>query len=218
MPQSPLPENYETPASPEPIPQAAGRSAGVDHRRDHSDSDGGLGGLLIGGAVGFLAGLAANPLRKAGVQGMEAAAGDWDDILKAEHKAVEKAFDKLLETSSNQTGRRQMLLTQIAHSLNKHQVTEENVIYPALRHHDREAANELGSEHLDLKAALSELQYDIDKDDPAWADRARELRNLIVDHARDEEERIFPAFKKSLSEDENASLNRRLHWEGLKVV
>jgi hemerythrin superfamily protein len=184
----------------------------------NSNDDNGLGTMLVAGTVGFLLGIAANPTRKAVLQTAEAATGDWYDILKAEHRGVEKAFDALLETKPHETRRRQILLTQIAHALNKHAVTEENVIYPALRKHDAEAAKELGSEHLDIKADLSALQYDLEKDEPAWAGKAERLRDLIVEHARDEEERIFPPFRESLTDEENASLNRRLHWEGLKIA
>jgi hypothetical protein len=51
-------------------------------------------GALIGAAVAGLAvGLAANFGRKAVVQGMTVAAGQWDEGLKAEHAAVLKIFD-----------------------------------------------------------------------------------------------------------------------------
>jgi hemerythrin superfamily protein len=212
---------YTTPETPAAngsrlVDNTYARPQPVSRREDHSSS--GAGGMVATGVLGFLLGMAFNPARKAAFQAAEAATGDWYDILKAEHHAVEKAFDKLLQTGTNETGKRQLLLTQIAHSLNKHAVTEENVIYPALRKHDAEAANELGHEHLDIKAKLSALQYDIEKDDPSWAGGAAELRDLIVEHARDEEERIYPPFRASMSDDENTSLNRRLQWEGLKLV
>jgi hemerythrin superfamily protein len=187
-------------------------------QQPRSEQDNDLGALLIGGALGFLFGVALNPTRKAILQGAEAATGDWYDILKAEHRGVEKAFDALMQTDETDKRKRQMLLTQIAHALNKHAVTEENVIYPALRAHDPEAAKKLGTEHLDIKAELSALQYDLDKDDPRWLEKAKGLRDLIVEHAEDEENRVFPPFRQSMSDEENRSLNRRLHWEGLKIA
>ncbi|MEE4212875.1 MAG: hemerythrin domain-containing protein [Parvularcula sp.] len=197
------------------ISHSESRRLSAPHAQDQDHS---VGGWVIAGAIGFLAGVALNPTRKAVLQTAEAATGDWYDILKAEHKGVEKAFDALLKTGPQDKRKRQMLLTQIAHALNKHAMTEENVIYPALRKHDLEAAKELGSEHLDIKADLAALQYDLEKDEPAWIETARKLRDEVVEHARDEEERIFPPFRASLSDEENASLNRRLHWEGLKIA
>ncbi|WP_051882124.1 hemerythrin domain-containing protein [Parvularcula oceani] len=207
-------------SAPRPAPVALRDSppaSSAAARREGSD-DNLFGGLLIGGLIGVVIGAALNPARKLALEGMEAMTGDWYDILKAEHHAVERAFDKLLQTSDDQTGRRQLLLTQIAHALNKHAITEENVIYPALRKYDKDASCGLGAEHLDIKTLIADLQYEIPKDDPRWIATARELRDLVVHHAREEEEDIFPPFRDRMSKEDNESLNRRLHWEGIKVA
>ena len=47
-----------------------------------------------GAAIGF----AANYGRKALMQGMEAAIGDWDEMLAAEHDLALAIFDKMLAT------------------------------------------------------------------------------------------------------------------------
>src|SRR5215218_1190359 len=73
-----------------------------------------LGAALAGVAIGF----AANYGRKAIMQGMEAAAGDWD---------------KMLATDETQTFKRKMLLMKLTHALDKHAHQEEMVVYPALR-------------------------------------------------------------------------------------
>jgi hemerythrin superfamily protein len=78
-------------------------------------------------------GLAANYGRKFLMQGMEAAAGDWDDILAAEHELALGIFDKMLATDDTQTWKRSMLLMKLTHALDKHAHQEEMVVYPALR-------------------------------------------------------------------------------------
>jgi hemerythrin superfamily protein len=212
------PAMYQDQPSRGHFPEArAGNRYGSAYEGDHGHESG-LGPMILGGLIGFLAGVAVNPARKAMIQGAEAMTGDWYEILKKEHEAVEALLDQLMKPEDDQTRRRQMLLTQIAHSLNKHAVTEENVIYPALRRTDEDAALELGTEHLDIKSLISKLQYDIPKDDPRWKETARELRDLVTSHARDEEERIFPPMRERLTDEENAALDRRLHWEGLKIV
>ena len=75
-----------------------------------------LGAALAGVALGF----AANFGRKAVMQGMAAAAGDWDEILAAEHDAALAIFDKMLATDETQTFKRKMLLTKLCYSLDKH--------------------------------------------------------------------------------------------------
>ena len=47
------------------------------------------------------------------MQGMEAAAGDWDEILAAEHDAALAIFDKMLATDESQTFKRKMLLMKL---------------------------------------------------------------------------------------------------------
>ena len=165
------------------------------------------GAVIAGAAVGFLAGLAVSPARKALMEGAEALAGDWADVLTAEHHAVEALFDALQATHE----------TQIAHALNKHAIQEENVIYPALRRIDEAEARRLFSDHADIKTLLSELQYDIEKDDPRWIEKVRALALEVTEHAREEEDEVFPRMR-AMGEEVNASLTRRLHWEGLKVA
>lgn len=187
------------------------------HRNGHNSGRG-----LVGiAAVGFLAGLAMPHIRKLAMQGGEALltkGGDWYDVLAMEHRATEKSFDILLATEDHETGKRQALLTKIAYSLNKHATQEENAIYPALRAKDPDAAAHLYEDHSDIKSLIAELQYELRKDAPLWIGKARELRDLVVRHAREEEETIFAGFRGSMTDEENADLTRRLHWEGAKIA
>jgi hemerythrin superfamily protein len=175
------------------------------------------GALAAGAAIGFIAGLAFSPARKAALQGVEALAGDWYDVLKAEHEAVEALFELLLATSERQVARRQMLLTKIAYNLNKHGIQEENVVYPALHKVDADAAHRLVADHGEIKNMLADLQYVIDKSDPAWLETARKLSDTVIAHAREEEDEIFPKLR-DLSPEDNDAITRRMHWEGIKVA
>lgn len=177
------------------------------------------GAAVLIGAAGFAAGLAAAHFRKLAFQGVEAAVqGDWLDILKGEHRMVEEIFDSLLQTSNSQTGRRQALLTKLAYALNKHAVQEENVIYPALRKNNAEAAKHLAAGHADMKTVLSRLQYEIPKSSDEWRDEAKTLRDLVVNHARKDEEPLLAQFHDSMSESENHRLSRRMNWESAKAA
>lgn len=176
------------------------------------------GAVLASAAFGFLAGLAASPARKLAIQGTEAMAGDWVAILTAEHRALEKAFDALIATHDRETAKRQGLLLKIAFALNKHAIEEENVVYPAIRKKDRDAAGNLVADHAEVKALLSELQYGLDKSDPLWLATVHSLRDRVHAHARLEEESVFPRIREALTEPENAALTRQMNWEGLKVA
>jgi hemerythrin superfamily protein len=169
-------------------------------------------------AVGVMAGLAATVGRKVAVQGLAAMSGDWFEELKAEHKAVLAMFDKLEATSSAQTTKRSMLLTQIKHALSKHAFEEENVIYPAL--HDAgetEMADQLNHEHGTVKQYLYDLG-NMPRDDSRWLPKVAELRRDLETHMTEEETRIFPAFKARMSAEQNGKLTTALNREGFKLA
>jgi hemerythrin superfamily protein len=172
-------------------------------------------GPVIGAALaGVAIGMAANFGRKALMQGMEAMAGDWDEILAAEHEMTLTIFDKMLATDQTQTFKRKMLLTKLTHALDKHAHQEEMVVYPALREAGiRVEADQLEVEHGEVKTFLYELQ-EMGADAPNWLETVREFRGLIARHAHMEEEEVFPAFKKDLGEQQNSRITSLVNRDG----
>ena len=177
--------------------------------------DNGNTGALIGAALaGAAIGLAANYGRKLLMQGMEAMAGDWDEILALEHDATMAIFDKMLATDETQSFKRKMLLMKLTHALDKHAHQEEMVVYPALREAGiRVEADQLESEHGEVKTYLYELQK-IGPEAPNWLEKVREFRSLVSRHAHMEEEQVFPSFKANLSEDQNADITSLVNRDG----
>ena len=113
-------------------------------------------GPLLGAALaGMAIGVAANYGRKFLMQGLESAAGDWDDILAAEHELALGIFDKMLMTDETQTWKRSMLLMKLTHALDKHAHQEEMVVYPALREDNMAVdADQLEGEHGYIKTFI----------------------------------------------------------------
>jgi hemerythrin superfamily protein len=180
---------------------------------------GGNAGMVLGAAVaGAAVGLAANVGRKLFVQLSAASAGDWFEELKAEHKATLALFDRIEATEDDETMTRSHLLSKLKYALTRHAHEEESVIYPALRQanltHD---ADTLNAEHGYVKTYLYELETMAD-DNPEWLARVRDLRAMLEKHMRMEETDIFPAFRKTLSEDQNAKLTAMMNKEGFKMA
>jgi hemerythrin superfamily protein len=197
-----------------------GRSSG-SRRTNGSAFDWGrapAGALAAAAAAGAAMGIAANYGRKFLVQGMSAAAGEWDEALKAEHQATLALFDKIEATADDQTMSRAALLMKLKYALDKHALQEESVIYPALREaneaHDADALN---SEHGYVKTYLYELET-MPNDTPEWLARVRDFRAMIEEHMRMEEEEVFPKFRATLSDEQNRKLGARMHKEGLKLA
>lgn len=170
---------------------------------------------VVAAAIGGMAiGFAANYGRKALMQGMEAAAGDWDEILAAEHDMALAIFDKMLLTDQSQTFKRKMLLMKLTHALDKHAHQEEMVVYPALREaNEAVSADQLEGEHGYVKTFLFELN-EMGPAAPNWLEKVREFRALVSRHAHMEEEEVFPAFKKSMSAEQTAHITSLVNRDG----
>lgn len=172
-------------------------------------------GPIIAAALGGAAiGIAANYGRKFMTQAMTGVAGDWDEVLTTEHKLTLAVFDKMLATDSTQTWKRGMLLMQLTHMLDKHAHEEEMVVYPALRDAGQTVeADQLNGEHGYIKTFLYELGQ-MKTDDRSWLEKVRDFRRLVAEHARMEEEQVFPSFKQNLSEEQNANITALVNRDG----
>ena len=169
-----------------------------------------LGAALAGAAIGF----AANYGRKFLMQGLEAAAGDWDEILSAEHELALGIFDKMLATDETQTWKRSMLLMKLAHALDKHAHQEEMVVYPALREANQAVdADHLEGEHGYIKTFIYELK-NMGPSSSDWLEKVREFRALVSKHAHMEEETVFPAFKQNMSVEQTAKITSLVNADG----
>lgn len=174
--------------------------------------------LALAAGAGVIAGLAANVVRKAIVQGPTALAGNWDEALAAEHKATIAILDALDQTTEANTTKRNILLMQLKHALGKHAFQEENVVYPALRDHGAiEGADALNTEHGYVKQYLYELDM-LAKDSPAWIAKVREFRILLEGHMAEEEGKLFPKLRDQLGEAGNKAVTLAMNKEGLKLA
>lgn len=176
-------------------------------------------GALVGAAIaGAAIAVAANLGRKAMMQGMAASAGDWDEMLAAEHDATLALFDKLLATDDSQTFKRTMLVKKLAYALDKHAHEEEHVVYPALRQaNETHDADTLEGEHGYVKTFLFDLN-EMAKDSPDFLAKVREFRTMVEAHARMEEEEVFPRLKEALSEEQNDHITGLVNKEGFKMA
>jgi len=172
-------------------------------------------GPIIAAALGGAAlGFAANYGRKFITQAVTGISGDWDEVLATEHDLTLAVFDKMLATDSTQTWKRSMLLMQLTHALDKHAHEEEMVVYPALREAGQATeADQLNGEHGYIKTFLYDLG-EIGPDAPNWLEKVREFRALIAEHAKMEEEQVFPAFKRNLDEEQNARITALVNRDG----
>lgn len=176
------------------------------------------GALLGAAAAGLALGLAANFARKATMQGLAAVAGEWDDILKAEHDAVLKIFDLLEATEDTQTAKRKALLAKIKYALVKHSAQEEHVVYPALHTHGMGSeAEKLTCGHGHVKQFLFELS-ELEPANALWMAKLRTFRTELEAHIQEEEDELFPQLRDGLGMQGNQHITKLMNKEGMAAA
>ena len=199
-------------------PKSSTYKSSSSQKSAFSWGDGNANVLIGAAAAGAVLGLAANMGRKLVVQATAAASGDWADALMTEHKMTLAIFDKILATTNKQTTMRSTLLAKLKYALSKHAIEEEMVIYPALRQANQTSeADDLTSEHGIVKTYLYELET-MPNDSAKWLARVRDFRSMIEEHIREEENKVFPALRSSMSDEENAKLTAMMNKEGFKFA
>lgn len=167
---------------------------------------------LVAFGAGVLLGLAAGriapPVAGRALGSISGMAGrDPFEALAQDHRNVLALIDSIEQTDSSARLRRSALLFQLKRMLTAHALAEEDIIYPMLRDdaQRQEMASQLYREHAEMKVRLFELEHQA-KDDPGWIARLRELRGIIAEHARQEEENAFPRLREALGGDSKARL------------
>ncbi|WP_394999755.1 hemerythrin domain-containing protein [Sphingomonas sp.] len=183
------------------------------------DLNGRTAGALLSAAVAGAAVIVAASLgRKMIVQGRSGTAGDWDEVLAAEHRMSLAIFDKMLATDETQKIKRGMLLTKLTHALDKHAHEEEMVVYPALREANEKAdANQLEHEHGEVKTYLFKLG-EMATDAPLWLETVREFRDSLARHTRLEEDEVFPRFKAEITPEQNKHITSLVNKDGFLMA
>jgi hemerythrin superfamily protein/ElaB/YqjD/DUF883 family membrane-anchored ribosome-binding protein len=192
-----------------------GAQFALDHARNDRVSWTAVAGAL---GVGFITAVALLNSKKAAVATSTAFQGDWFDGLEAEHRRIERLFKQIAETTDAQTVKRTRLVDALNALLTRHSLQKENVLYPALRATDQGShSTHLAAELFEIKTYLYELEG-TPKDDPRWLRKAKALEKLVQEHIAEEEEVVFPAFRKGLSAADTQKLTRALHREALKLA
>lgn len=131
-------------------------------------------------------------------------------VLKRDHNALERLFAEFRRTPVRAHRKRGELLTRIASELTRHARVEAEIFYPALGRvpGTAEGLAEARSDH-DAVAMFLADALATDATDPALSDRVNELRELVVAHASEEEDELFP-LAETLPQAELVRLGREM--------
>jgi hemerythrin superfamily protein len=121
------------------------------------------------------------------------------DMLKAQHRQVERLFDDIKKAAGEE---KQRLFYELADTLAIHTTIEERHFYPAVRRSQTEdLVDESYEEHLEAKRTLAEL-LDTNIDDRSFSELLSTLEEQITNHVGEEEDELFPAVDKLIRADQ----------------
>jgi hemerythrin superfamily protein len=128
------------------------------------------------------------------------------EALRNDHDVQRELIDRLVETTGDSPERRE-LFARVAEEIAAHAAAEERYFYIPLMESDttQDQARHAVSEHKELDDLVERLAgYDMTA--PQWLLTARELRERLLHHLREEEREVFPVAGKVLDESEKPRL------------
>ena len=133
------------------------------------------------------------------------------DLLKKQHKSVKALLKEVEKTEDGR--RRRQLMEQIAGELKIHTRIEEEIFYPAAREIGTSKVEELVDESLEehhvVDLVLAELPK-VDPEDERFAAKMTVLSELVLHHAEEEEEELFPLCEKKLGRERLQQLGEQM--------
>jgi len=132
---------------------------------------------------------------------------DAIELLKTDHRKVEKLFDGLMKSKGEVS-----LFRELDNELTVHAEIEEKLFYPAAKNvaPTRDLVLESIEEHKQIKMVLSDLEQ-ADKGTDEWRAGLKVLMEDVQHHVGEEEKELFPKVEdKVLSRQELEDLGKRM--------
>jgi len=124
------------------------------------------------------------------------------DIIRMDHAKVTTLFTELNGTEDPQ--KVQEYFGQIYKDLTAHAIAEEEVVYPAIRPYYPET-QELYDEQSEMKALLEEIKA-MTPSSSEFKAKANQLKNVVMDHVRQEENDVFAKIRDNFSDQQSEQL------------
>ena len=136
---------------------------------------------------------------------------DVYQILMQDHRTVEQIFIEIEQTDDREVERREQLFGKLRVALEAHTVVEENLFYPEIEKYPatKELVAEAFDEHAEFEQTLQQIS-ELPTDRADWLEMIKELEEVVQEHVRKEEDKMFPAARKELDESRAEELGRQI--------
>ena len=135
------------------------------------------------------------------------------EALKEDHDLQRKLVDELIETHGD-TDKRDELFKKIKTELHAHAAAEERFFYIPLMKHDAtiEQSRHSVAEHHEIDEMIEKLE-ETDYSSAGWLVEAKHLQHRVHHHLDEEEEEVFLASEKVLTDDQTTELGSEYQRE-----
>jgi hemerythrin superfamily protein len=139
---------------------------------------------------------------------------DAIELLKEDHKKIEKIFSSMEEKQN-----RQKMFPELDRELSVHAEIEEKIFYPATKDAEptRDLVLESIEEHKQIKMVLADLEQ-TDKTTDVWGAALKVLKEDVMHHVGEEEDELFPKVRKVLSKQRLEDLGTRMEELKLQLL
>lgn len=130
------------------------------------------------------------------------------DLIRSDHAEIERLLSRFEDTPADRRGE---YLCEVTHELSRHEVAEEQVLYPALRSDARQGGAEADQridEQSKAERMLAEMA-DLGPESEQFRARFIQLREAVLEHAGAEERSSLPLLESSEPAANLKELGRR---------
>jgi len=134
-------------------------------------------------------------------------------LLSEDHRAIERLL-QAVERSQAGSQKRQERFLELTREVQLHSYLEEALVYPLLGEHSetQDASLESVEEHRVMQMLMDEMK-DVMLTDERWTAKFEVFKEQLERHIREEEEQLFPAAQKVITEKQAEALGGRLITE-----
>ncbi len=134
-------------------------------------------------------------------------------FIKDDHRNVESLFEEYESCAQEELEEKQDIAIQIGNALTVHAGMEEEILYPKLREvfegDDAKLLEEAYAEHTVAKQLLEEIKLLV-PEDPQFDAKITVLKENVLHHVKEEEEKILSRMEDLVSEDDMTVLGEEL--------
>ena len=132
-------------------------------------------------------------------------------MLEEDHEKVKKLLSEADDTTERGVKTRQELFAKIKQELLVHETLEEELLYPALKEHEKtkEVSLEGYEEHHVVNEIMAELE-ETPVDDEKWAAKFSVMKENIEHHIEEEEDEMFKKGRQVLDKEQIEALGDRM--------